>query len=42
MPTTSHVGPVLRRHREELGLTLEAVARAAGITVVALHRLETG
>ena len=42
MPTTSHVGPVLRRHRERLGLTLEVVAKAAGITVVALHRLETG
>lgn len=42
MPTTSHLGPVLRRHRERLGLTLEVVARAAGITPVALHRLETG
>jgi len=41
MPTTSHVGPVLRRHRERLGLTLEVVAKAAGITTVALHRLET-
>jgi len=42
MPTTSHVGPVLRRHRLAQGLTLEVVAKAARITPVALHRLETG
>lgn len=42
MPITSQVGPVLRRHREKRRLTLEVVAKAAGITPVALHRLETG
>jgi len=41
MPTTSHLGPVLRQHREELDLTIEEVADKAGITPVALHRLET-
>ena len=42
MPTTSHLGGVLRRHREALQLSLETVARRAGITLVALHNLETG
>lgn len=41
MPTTSHLGPVLRRHRVELGLILEEVAKQAGLTPVALHNLET-
>ena len=41
MPTTRNLGPVLREHRERLGLTIEEVARRAGITPVALHRLET-
>lgn len=41
MPITQRLGPVLREHREKLGLTIEAVARRAGITPVALHRLET-
>jgi transcriptional regulator with XRE-family HTH domain len=42
MPTTSRLGGVLRRHRVELGLSLEEVAARAGITPVALHNLETG
>jgi len=41
-PITRELGPVLRQHRERLGLTLEAVAKVAGITLLALHRLETG
>jgi len=41
MPTTSQLGPVLRRHRLELGLSLEEVAKLAGLTPVALHNLET-
>lgn len=41
MPTTSHLGPVLRRHREELKLTQEQVAQSAGLTPVAVHNLET-
>ncbi|MBL9142797.1 MAG: helix-turn-helix transcriptional regulator [Verrucomicrobiaceae bacterium] len=42
MPTTSRLGGVLRRHREQLGLNLQTVASRAGITPVALHNLETG
>jgi transcriptional regulator with XRE-family HTH domain len=42
MPTTRHLGPVLRRHRIELGLSLEDVAKLAGLTPVGLHNLETG
>jgi len=42
MPVTTHMGPVLRRYREQLGLSLECVARMAGISVIALHNLETG
>ena len=41
MPTTSHLGPVLRRHRVELGLSLEETAKQAGLTPVAVHNLET-
>lgn len=41
MPITQCLGPVLRGHREKSGLTIEVVARRAGITPVALHRLET-
>lgn len=41
MPTTRHIGPVLREHRERLGLTMDQVAKWAGISIVALHRLET-
>lgn len=42
MPTTSRIGAVERRHREAQGLSLEVVAKRAGITPVALHNLETG
>ena len=41
-PTTSRLGGVLRRHREALGLKQEVVAARAGITLLALHNLETG
>lgn len=40
-PITSRIGPLLRKHRQEQGLSIEEVARRAGITPVALHRLET-
>jgi transcriptional regulator with XRE-family HTH domain len=42
MPTTSHLGPVLKRHREELNLSREEVAEKANITPLALFDLETG
>lgn len=41
-PVTAKTGEVLRRHREQQVLTQEAVATKAGITPVALHKVETG
>jgi transcriptional regulator with XRE-family HTH domain len=41
MPTTSHLGPVLKRHREQLHLSREEVAEKANITPLAFFDLET-
>ena len=41
MPVTSRIGKTLRKRREELKLSQEEAARAAGISPMGLHFIET-
>lgn len=41
MPVTGKIGDVIRRRREALHLSQEALARAAGLTPLAVHWIET-
>jgi transcriptional regulator with XRE-family HTH domain len=42
MPVTSRAGKTIRKRREALNLSQEAVARAADISTMGLHYIETG
>lgn len=41
LPITHRIGKTLRRHRLRQGRTLEDVAKAAGISPMGLHFIET-
>jgi DNA-binding XRE family transcriptional regulator len=40
-PISNNVGRILRRYREELGLSQEQVAHAAGVSPMCVHWVET-
>ena len=41
MPVTGRIGKILRKRREALGLSQEVVAKAADISLMGLHYIET-
>jgi len=40
-PVSSRIGAILRRHREQQHLSQEATAKAAGLSPMGIHLIET-